>query len=41
MIAGGLRGLLRNRGEQIEEVILLIYVPFRCAWVAPVRRVEI
>lgn len=27
MIAGGLRGLLRNRGEQIEEVILLIYVP--------------
>ena len=27
VIAGGLRGLLRNRGEQIEEVILPIYVP--------------
>ena len=27
MIAGGLRGLLRNRGEQIEGVILPIYVP--------------
>jgi len=28
VIAGGLRRLLRNRGEQIEEVILPIYVPF-------------
>ena len=27
VIAGGLRGLLRNRGEQIEGVILPIYVP--------------
>jgi WS/DGAT/MGAT family acyltransferase len=27
VIAGGLRGLLGNRGEQIEEVILPIYVP--------------
>jgi diacylglycerol O-acyltransferase / wax synthase len=27
VIAGGLRGLLRNRGEQIEEIILPIYVP--------------
>ena len=27
VIAGGLRGLLRNRGERIEGVILPIYVP--------------
>jgi WS/DGAT/MGAT family acyltransferase len=27
VIAGGLRGLLRSRGEQIDEVILPIYVP--------------
>ena len=37
VIAGGLRGLLRSRGEPIEGVTCRSTCPFRCALAAPVR----